>query len=626
MIPPPFHALHGRLALCLAIATATIFPPLLAGAQPRPQGASPPATPVPSAPATTFPGPGAPPSSDPPTAQSAVSADERKKVALELFNAGLALYDEEAWSGAAVKLDASYELFHTRNALKNAAYCYKQLQRYDDALDRYETLLRDYLDLTPEVKSEAQAAVSELRGRVGYIDVSGAEPGASVRIGEVARGEFPLLKPVRVPIGEYEVTVFKEGFEPFKSLIKVSGGKTVPVEATLTKLSTVGPLKILEQDNRTLEVLIDETPRGMTPWEGVVSVGHHVIALREGGTQGRFGTGPVAATAVSGKLTTVSLHAEELDSSLRVEPEPGGANVIIDGVDVGVGGWRGRLRSGKHTIDVRLAGYETFHDEVVLTSGGIKSMPVELEWLNPGHWFFQGIAGLSIWPIKGFGGETATSCGTCGGIPVGFQGMLHAGFQFGNGIGVGVQAGGLYGVYAADKETAQVQVHPSASNEPLPATVSDSMHLTAVPLGAFVSFQPERLPALLRVGVGGAWLHLGAKRTGSLDDTEKGLFPIASSGDAGMLYLAPEIHLFKRFGSLQVSMGLQLMVGYIPSAPRWQDSANHLEIGAGKGEGSYQDKALMGPVFFTMVPSLGFRYGAEPRKPADAAPETSDTH
>ena len=87
------------------------------------------------------PEPDQPPAEDeepPPVSQ------ETKQQAKRHFLKGIKLLREQAWAPALAEFLLSRELYATRVATNNAAIALRKLQRYDEALDMFETLLRDF--------------------------------------------------------------------------------------------------------------------------------------------------------------------------------------------------------------------------------------------------------------------------------------------------------------------------------------------------------------------------------------------------------------------------------------------------------------------------------------------------
>ena len=150
------------------------------------------------------------------------SADPRAE-AQRHFAKGNALFKSGALGAALPEFLESRRLYATQSATSNAALCLAQLQRFDEALDMYEALLREFPDLAADMKAEAQAEVVRLRGLVGSIDLDRAEIGATIAVDGRSRGEYPPVGPLRVAAGSHVVRVYKDGFEPFEGHVDVMG-------------------------------------------------------------------------------------------------------------------------------------------------------------------------------------------------------------------------------------------------------------------------------------------------------------------------------------------------------------------------------------------------------------------
>jgi hypothetical protein len=311
-----------------------------------------------------------------PTAPAAPEASsEIRSEARGHFEKGLALFDEEAWDAALVEFVRSRTLYPTRAATKDAAFCLRRLHRFDEALDMFEALMAEFPNMPAEDRDIAQREIRSLSALVGRIELTGAEPGATVVIDSRARGAFPLA-PVRVSIGTHLVRVLKDGFVPFEANVTVASGQTTPVAVKLAPLMQGGRLKVVEQSGKQVDVLVDSVPIGKTPWEGTLPVGQHSVALVG---EGDLGTQPAQAPVRLDEVTALNLALENLDATLRVDPKPIGANVAIDGVIVGRGLWVGRLRSGNHRVEVGAEGFLGATKDIVLGHGAHESLGLELE-------------------------------------------------------------------------------------------------------------------------------------------------------------------------------------------------------------------------------------------------------
>jgi hypothetical protein len=400
-------------------------------------------------PARAAPPQGAPAGSaaPPPEEDPALAERDRKDQAQAHFDKGVMLIAQRAWEAALAESQLSRELYPTKSATYNIAFCLKNLQRFDEALEMFEVLLREFPNLPPDEKTEAQRDIDELRAVVGTVEITGAKPGASIVIDGRARGDYPPVTPIRVSAGTHTVRVFKAGYRAFEKRVDVIGGRTVSVPAPLLVLTEAGRLKVTEKTGKEIDVLVDSIVVGKTPWEGMLSAGDHVVVLRG---EGSMGTPPASAPVKARQLSTLSLSAEELEATLRVDPTPAEASVIIDAVSVGRGTWQGALRSGAHRVEVRYEGYLPVKRQVTLVRGQQDRLALTLErdpeaeiWKKPPKITFDAGVGLAV--VPSLGGDVASGCvNPCSrSIGLGGLGLFHAGYEFGSGFSIGGAAGYL---------------------------------------------------------------------------------------------------------------------------------------------------------------------------------------
>jgi len=590
---------------------STLAAPALA--QPAPPSA-PPVEP-PAAPAASA-APSAPPADTAPPAEGAPPSEETKKEARAHFNKGLALLQEEAWAAALAEFLVSRELFPTRVATNNAALALRKLQRFDESLDMYETYLRDFSNIPPGERTLAQRAVAELRDLVGTVEITGAEPGASIVVSSQDRGEYPPVKPLRVSAGTHLVRIFKEGFEPFETRVDVAGGQTAKVTAKLRVLKDSGRLKVAERGGRAIDVVVDNVVVGKTPWEGLLAVGNHTVALRG---EGKVGTQPATAPVKSQQLTALTLVAEDLEAALRVEPTPAGASVAIDGVTVGRGIWLGRLRTGAHQVEVTADGFLPLAKKVTIERGAREIVKAELArdpnalmWRKPSKIFFEFSAGFTLVPT--FGGDVAGLCTDKCSRPVGIGALAlaHGGYELGSGFGFGLTAG--YIIASQNVTGRKTRLTPnSKNNDPPPqqGTADDRLRLSAFVGGAHASYHlGETVPVLLRVGAGVLLGQVRDERSGRFT-TRAGkpykAYPVVDFPSTTYFYIDPEVRVGVRFARhFELSAGVQALMLLALSQPRWSDT---IEIAASTdGIGKYDPNPVMGGFVLAVTPTVGLRY------------------
>jgi PEGA domain len=570
-----------------------------------------------------------------PSSSSAASPDAAKKDdARKHFEEGLTHFDRSEWSAALAEFLTSRSLFATRAATKDAAICLRKEARFDEALEMWEALEREFTDLAADDKALADREIADLRRSVGAVTIRGGETGANVVVDGRARGTLPLAAPVRVSAGTHVVRVYKEGFVAFETRVDVAGQQTVAVDAHLDALTQSGRLRVTEEEGKPVNVVVDNIDVGKAPWEGSLAVGDHVVVLRGDGT---LGTQPVDAPIRLNQLTPLTLIAENLDATARVDPTPGGATVAVDGVVVGRGVWDGRLRVGGHKIEVAQDGFIAFSQQISLGKGERKIVTAQLDrdptsplWgASAKSKFVVEIDGaFTMAPV--FGGDVVASCtGGCSPpLPIGALGMLHAAYQLPTGLGFGLEGGYLALSDSLKGRTAQVVGTRLLAPEQ-PGTADDQISLRGLVIGASGAFhRGDTWPLTVRIGVGAFIANARDARTGSFktsaatinqtpyttDDTE--------AHSATYLYAAPEVRFGRRFGDhLEINVGVQLWILSALSRPSWQD-VNPVLAGPitappgwtpamkpyNDGEGGFGSQTLTGGFLFCVAPGLGLRY------------------
>jgi hypothetical protein len=546
----------------------------------------------------------------------------KKEEARTRFVDGLLHFDRSEWDAALAEFLASRELFATRAATMDAAICLHQVRRFDEALDMWESLVRDFPDLRAGDRAIADREIADLQRWVGAIDVRSTEVGASVVIDGRPRGTTPL-SPLRVGVGTHIVRVYKEGFAEVEVRVDVAGHQTAIAEARLDALTQSGRLQITEHRGRSLDLVVDNILVGKTPWTGTLGVGHHVLALRG---EGNLGTQPVDAAVALNQVIALSLLAENLEASARIEPTPAGAAVAIDRVVVGHGVWEGRLRAGTHEIEVGEEGFIPFHTNVTLQVGGHSVVVAPLERdVTSSLWAMHVAPKLvvefdsSLLLSPSFGGlPCANPCRAS--VPLGGQEVAHVGYQHPTGFGFGIDIG-----YLALIETLKdrpTTIHGDGSEGVSDSgTATDTLLLSGFTLGGSAFYRRGNAwPVTLRVGVGVLLGSIHDARTGQFEamkatNAADSTYSVSASDTplATFLYAAPEVRIGRRIGDhFELSVGVQAMLlaalnqavwsdnGEIPLAPQLAGSTARHE-----GIGGFAPDPLVGSFLLVVAPSVG---------------------
>ncbi len=552
-------------------------------------------------------------------ANATQSIDTKKAEARAHFEKARALSQSGAWSAALAEYLASRDLYATWGNTLGAASSLRKLERYDESLDLFEVLLRDFSGaLPPDARAAAQREIVELRDLVGTIEIEGAEIGAAITVDGRSRGEHPAPSPLRIAAGSHVVRVSKEGFETFERRLDVAGKQTARVNAKMRALAASGRLRIAEQGGGALDVIVDGDLVGKTPWEGRLSLGDHVVILRG---EGDLGTLPVSVAVKRNETTRLTLAAEKLEALVRIEPTPPVASLAIDSVPIGQGIWEGRLRTGKHKIEAAAPGFTTNVREVTLGREGraVVTIPLARDpsspfWRKPprpSHGMIELTAGVPI--VPSFGGDLAGGCaGSCSAAPgVGAFASLRGGYELQSGFSFGLSAGYLFvqeGITGRPASIAPVGVSADAKGT-LDHTVAIRRGVLG---GAWLGFAfGDRFPVRLRVGGGALLAWVSDTRSGIFDPVHDGpnfsVGPLTQTSFVPMAYAAPDLRVGFRIGPrFEIDVGVDALVMIALSEPTW-DKARAINAGA-DGIGTFPAERIMGKVLFAIAPGFGLRY------------------
>jgi hypothetical protein len=587
---------RGRFVSIVALLTAfAVVTPAIAAAQSR--HAKPGPTPAPA--------PGAPTS-------SGAASDAKKEEAKARFERGMTLFDRKVWDAALVEFLESRAAFPTRSNTQNAAICLRNLNRFDEALDMFEALVKEFPTLSPADRSAVEKEIAELQQLVGAIEIRSQEGGALITIDGRERGTTPAPA-LRVAAGTHVLRVYKEGFAPVEKRVEVAGKQSVVVEAKLETLAQSGRLSVTEDGGKGAEVLVDNVVVGKTPWQGLVATGEHVVFLRG---EGNLGTQPANATVRINQVTPIVLALEPLDCSLRVEPTPSGASVAVDGVVVGSGLWDGRLRKGRHKIEVAQNGFLPQVRVLDLAPAAHERIAVQLE-RDPDSplWQAQKRPRIFVELAPGFplalivGGDVSGSGSAS--FPLGFVGRAHIGYELTSGIGFGLDAGYLY--LARDVDSRETVIHPVGKPD-APGTASDKLSLKGLLVGGSAHLHRstfgEKFPLLVRVGIGAFLANATDRRSGEFTPAGGAPLPVdtaKTSTEVPHLYVAPEVRVGYRLSDhFEVSAGVELMVLVALKEARWEPS-NGVVLG-NQGLAGYDGQSLFGSTLLLVNPGVGARF------------------
>lgn len=150
---------------------------------------------------------------------AAAQADDEKREAKAHFDAGNSLLAKGEVAAALVEFQRSRALFPTRGNTLNAAIALQRLGRFDEALELYSSLPRDY-ELDREQRARVDREVELLRALTGKLSIR-AEAGVSVSIDGRERGTTPFEQPLIVLGGSHIVRARRAGHASLERRIEI---------------------------------------------------------------------------------------------------------------------------------------------------------------------------------------------------------------------------------------------------------------------------------------------------------------------------------------------------------------------------------------------------------------------
>jgi len=204
--------------------------------------------------------------------------DAAKAQALTYFEQGTKFLGDGRYLEAYDAFRKSLELQKSPGVMGNLASSLRQLARYDESLDAYESLLREYPNLPKAITSKVDTEMAELQELVGTLSLQGDLPETgSIFVDERLRGKLPLKAPLRLTVGMHQLRVEKDDFEPLTGTVDIKPRQNRVVELRAKALK--GLLSVGESHNWPLWVEVDGKDVGVTPWAGMIAAGEHSVRL-----------------------------------------------------------------------------------------------------------------------------------------------------------------------------------------------------------------------------------------------------------------------------------------------------------------------------------------------------------
>ncbi len=183
----------------------------------------------------------------------------------------------------------------TGRALGEMASCELRVARWADA----EAHLREALALPDDNwvhrhRGDAVTWLAEAQSHVGRLMLTGAVPGAEVRVGNQVVTPWPMVEPMALPPGTVLVEVSASGYRPWRRSLEVTGGNVLREVIGLERESVMEPSAPVAQTAACGRGLVlrgglcyapeggPHARRGVSGWQVAIGIGASVAAIAGG--------------------------------------------------------------------------------------------------------------------------------------------------------------------------------------------------------------------------------------------------------------------------------------------------------------------------------------------------------
>ena len=152
------------------------------------------------------------------------------------FQKGVQLFHEWSFEAALAEFRKAYQLAPSYRLLYNIAQVHYELHNYVDALKAFRQYVNEGGSEIPvDRRTQVEAEIRKLVGRVGYIEVVANVDAGQVAIDDVPVGNLPIKAPILVNPGVRRVSVTKPGFGTTARNVTIAGGDHAQVQLELNE-------------------------------------------------------------------------------------------------------------------------------------------------------------------------------------------------------------------------------------------------------------------------------------------------------------------------------------------------------------------------------------------------------
>ncbi len=204
---------------------------------------------------------------------------------------------------------------------------------------------------------------AELQMIAGSVSINSEPMNAMILIDSKKAGATPTT-PTDILPGKHNVEIRMEGYETWSKNVEIRSDKENTIEAVLQAIT--GSISI-ESNPSEATILLDGNDVSTTPDTiSQVAIGIHEIEIKKEG----YAEWKKKLNVKQGKEIILNAVLQPITGSARLESEPTGAVIFIDGENVGkTPDVITSISPGKHEIKIRLEGYDSCLQMVKIKNG-----------------------------------------------------------------------------------------------------------------------------------------------------------------------------------------------------------------------------------------------------------------
>jgi len=202
--------------------------------------------------------------------------------ALSAYDSAKLLLEDGDYAGALSKFRRAYELSHDARLLWNMAVCEKEMRHYASSA----RLVAQYLSegsaaISADERRSAEATQAVLRGFYSELTLEGLPAEARISVDGTVVATTPLAGPLPIDLGHRQITIERDGFEPFQRQLEVPGALPMRLQVALAPRKNSATLAVNAGAKDVIS--LDGKVVGSATWRGSVLAGTHVVRVTGSG-------------------------------------------------------------------------------------------------------------------------------------------------------------------------------------------------------------------------------------------------------------------------------------------------------------------------------------------------------